>query len=147
MNQSIKLNRIKSLSRMIFFLVPIFFIGTPSAYSQMNQIHGTNNAIDLISGQRDPFWPVGFVPESEIQKEVSTQKKITGSVDWNKAMKQISIQGVSSRAGNEFFTIINGQIKRSGETISVKVSDVLYTWKIESIAPPRSVKLRRISAQ
>ena len=142
--KSLLMNRLTAVTAFVFLIAlsPVF-----SADSQMKEEGGIDSAITSVSGQRDPFWPVGFVPERVMEKGVSKKKTVTGNVDWNKAMKQISIQGVSSRAGNEFFAIINGQIKTAGETVSVKVSNVLYTWAVDSIAPPSSVKLRRISAQ
>jgi hypothetical protein len=67
--------------------------------------------------------------------------------DWNKAMQSIDIQGVSSRAGNEFYAVINGEIKSRGDTVSVTVGGIVYTWQIQSISPPSSVQMRRISSQ
>lgn len=100
--------------------------------------------------QRDPFWPVGYAPKRVVEEKTNGEEAAVeknGSTDWDKAMKQVSIQGISSRAGSESFAVINGNIKCVGESISIRVDDVNYTWLIESIAPPSSVKLRRLSAQ
>ncbi len=122
-----------------------------AADSGTNPGGGTDNAlVSAIAVHRDPFWPVGYTPERAVSKGAEKQNKAlesTGSIDWKKAMKQVEIQGVSSRAGNEFFAIINGQVKSAGETVSVQVDSVGYTWMIEGISPPSSVKLRRVSAQ
>ena len=147
MTKCIKYLLIKRLMTISAFMFSVALSAVSGADSQAKAVGGTDGANTSVSGQRDPFWPVGFVPEAVAEKGISKKKTVTGNVDWNKAMKQISIQGVSSRAGNEFFAIINGQIKTAGETVSVKVSNVLYTWAVDSIAPPSSVKLRRISAQ
>ena len=112
---------------------------------------GIDDAIvSTVAMQRDPFWPVGYKPKWSFENESKAQIKVVdkeGSTDWNRAMEQVVIQGVSSRAGNEFYAVINGQVKSAGETVSVTVGDVNYSWMIESISPPSSVKLRRVSAQ
>ena len=126
-------------------------IALPAANSQTNHTDGTDSAlVGAVAVQRDPFWPVGFTPERLIKKKPEEQSKMLesiGKIDWNKAMKQVAIQGVSSRAGDEFFAVVNGEIKGAGETVSVQVDGVGYTWMIDSISPPSSVKLRRVSAQ
>jgi len=115
------------------------------------QPDGTDDAkVGVVAVQRDPFWPIGYTPKWIAEKKSEGQDKVVEkeeSIDWKKAMEQVEIQGVSSRAGNEFFAVINGQVKGAGETVSVQVGDVNYAWVIEGISPPSSVKLRRVSAQ
>ena len=119
--------------------------------SKTVQPDGIDDAkVDIVAVQRDPFWPIGYTPEWIVGKESNGQAKVVEkeeSIDWNKAMKQVAIQGVSSRAGNEFFAVINGQVRSTGETVSVQVGEVNYTWAIEGISPPSSVKLLRVSAK
>jgi hypothetical protein len=103
-----------------------------------------------IAMARDPFWPVGYTPEWLTQTEKIEEVAVVegnGNEDWNKAMKQVVINGVSSRADNEFFAVINGQVKTVGETISVTLGSSTYSWAVESITPPSSVKLRRVSVK
>ncbi len=100
--------------------------------------------------KRDPFWPVGYVPEhvkaAVLAKEKPEAVKPTVANDWNKAMRKVVINGVSSRADNEFFAVINGQVKSVGKTITVNHEGTVYTWAVDEIKPPGSVKLRRVSA-
>ena len=100
--------------------------------------------------KRDPFWPVGYVPEhvkaAASAKEKPEAVKPTVANDWNKAMRKVVINGVSSRADNEFFAVINGQVKSVGETVTVNYEGTVYTWAVDEIKPPGSVKLRRVSA-
>jgi hypothetical protein len=112
---------------------------------------GTDDAGNERAGyQRDPFWPVGFVPEeikkAIIEKENPESLKPTLSNDWNQAMKKLVINGVSSRSDNEFFAVINGEVKSEGDTVTVKHDGKTYTWAVDGIQPPGSVKLRRVSA-
>ena len=69
------------------------------------------------------------------------------SSNWKDAMKKVVINGVSSRADDEFFAVINGQVKSIGETVTLKHEGTIYTWAVDSITPPGSVKLRRVSAK
>lgn len=104
-----------------------------------------NFSVDMA---RDPFWPVGYTPEwIKSAGKASDETEDNGSSDWNAAMKQVVIQGVSSRSGNEFFAVINGQVRSVGEIVSVKYGNATYSWEIESISQASSVKLRRISAK
>lgn len=131
-----------------------FYTGL-SALSAVESIPSPADGMDdakvgAVAKLRDPFWPVGYTPKwitaEKAQKQGQVVEKET-RIDWNKAMEQIAIQGVSSRSGNEFFAVINGQIRSTGETVSVQVGDVNYSWMIEGISPPSSVKLRRVTAQ
>jgi len=142
-------------AKMIGITTLLVFLVGPRALAVINsetiRPDGTDDAKASVAAvQRDPFWPVGYTPEWIVEKRSEGQAKVVEkeeSIDWNKAMGQVEIQGVSSRAGNEFFAVINGQVKSTGETVSVQVGVVNYTWMVEGISPPSSVKLRRVSAQ
>lgn len=132
----------------------VFFIGLTAVRAvnlETSSSDGTDDAnVGNVAVQRDPFWPVGYKPKWKIAKESNKHIKVVaeeGNTDWTKAMEQVVIQGVSSKAGNEFYAVINDQIKSAGETVSVTVGTVNYTWMIEGISPPSSVKLRRVSAR
>lgn len=117
--------------------------------SQGKSAGGTNVALTKkAESKRDPFWPVGYVPERVKEPEVEKIeiKKPVVSNDWSGAMKKVVINGVSSRANNDFFAVINGGVKSVNDTVSVVHGGVTYTWAIASIKPPGSVKLRRVSA-
>ncbi|RKX46370.1 MAG: hypothetical protein DRP64_03275 [Verrucomicrobia bacterium] len=151
MTYPIKPNLTKKIGITALLMLPIGLKAFPAANSQTNQVDGIDGAVvGTVAVQRDPFWPVGYTPERLDGKGSGEQGKAlesSGKIDWNKAMKQVAIQGVSSRAGNEFFAVVNGQIKSTGETVSVQVGGVSYTWMIDGISPPSSVKLRRVSAR
>lgn len=112
---------------------------------------GTQHAVEKAEKVlRDPFWPVGFQPKRAFTVTTNSAQVIMEpevSSDWNKAMQEVVIQGVSSRAGNEFYAVINGEVKSTGDTVSVQVGTMTYTWMIENISPPSSVKMRRTSSK
>lgn len=131
----------------MFPMVGIAFLLCSASFSQTNTTSGINDAqVELSASKRDPFWPVGYVPK-ELQKKVkAVVKKPTESNDWSGAMKKVVINGVSSRANNDFFAVVNGQVKSVNDTVSVSHGGMIYTWAVASIKPPGSVKLRRVSA-
>lgn len=129
----------------VFPAIGIGFLLCSSAFSQAKNISGTNDAPnDSSMSKRDPFWPIGYVPES-LKKKASVKKPVVSN-DWNGAMKKVVINGVSSRSNNDFFAVINGGVKSVNDTISVVHGGITYTWAVASIKPPGSVKLRRVSA-
>ncbi|MDF7824905.1 hypothetical protein P4B35_12855 [Pontiellaceae bacterium B12227] len=135
--------------KLTFLLLGIGMLLGTDCFSQTKSVSGANNANNVSATvKRDPFWPVGHVPEAvrAANKKKVVVKKQAESNDWNGAMKKVVINGVSSRANNDFFAVINGQVKRVDDTISVSHGGVTYTWAVANIKPPGSVKLRRVSA-
>lgn len=142
----------KSLGRQ---LLAVLLVGTaglvPKVFSA-EPFNGTSNAKNRASAvERDPFWPVGYLPaklkngaENDSQQRLASA---SGSTGWSAAMKQVVINGVSSRAGNEYVAVINNEVKVVGESVSISYGGTRYTWQVDSITPPGSVKLRRLSAE
>lgn len=133
---------------MKFPMVGILVLTVATALAQTEKSSGTNDANSLdATVKRDPFWPVGFVPE-KIAKAAkkSAMKKSTVSKDWAGAMKKVVINGVSSKGKDDFYAVVNGELKSVGDTFSVDHNGTTYTWAVASIQPPGSVRLRRVSA-
>jgi hypothetical protein len=97
--------------------------------------------------KRDPFWPIGFKPKYAIRSVSQGSPKAIPSNSWNEAMKKVVINGVSSRKNNEFIAVINGEVKQVGDTVSVSIGTSVYTWAVDAIESPGSVKLRRLSVR
>lgn len=130
------------------FCVALFVVGASGAATKEGA--GADDAGKDASFKRDPFWPVGFVPESVRKATVAAPKtgeNRRGITDWSAAMKQVVINGVSSRSNSDFFAVINGGVKRVGDSVSVMHEGAVYTWAVDSIKPPGSVKLRRVSVR
>ena len=142
----------KRLSRVLVIISVIGFAGTLNiTEAQTAGTNGTNDALEHKAAlKRDPFWPVGYVPQNikSVVPKVNPEQS-NGPVDnsWNEAMKKVEINGVSSRAKDAYCAVINGQVKRVGDTVTVSHSGTIYTWAVDSIKPPSSVKLRRVSVR
>lgn len=143
-----KSNVCKRIGRSLIPIVGILILACPESFSKTNAGSGTDDAYKQSNTlKRDPFWPVGFVPERLVKVEKKVPKKVvpTGNKDWSGAMKMVSINGVSSR-NDKHFAIVNGELKSVGDTFSVEHGGTTYTWAVASIQPPGSVRLRRVSA-
>lgn len=108
---------------------------------------GTDDAVRMnASEKRDPFWPVGYMPKRVVQAAPEKKPEPVKAVrDWSGAMQQVKINGVSSKGHEEFYAVVNGELKSVGETFSVEYQGAVYTWEVASIEPPGSVRLRRVS--
>lgn len=115
--------------------------------SEAEQNNGKGNAEDsVVVVKRDPFWPIGHTPKRVENSGTKTTRPVArkvGSIDWEEAMKRVVINGVSSRATDEYVAVINNEVKSVGEIVSVLYGGAKYTWKVEKITPPGSVKLLR----
>ena len=137
---------------MLVMISVIGFAGTVNfAQAHTAVANGTNDALEQEAFiKRDPFWPVGYVPKnikSVIPKGDPEQGVAKIDNSWNEAMKKVVINGVSSRANNVYCAVINGQVKSVGDTVTINHSGTIYTWAVDGIEPPSSVKLRRVSAR
>ena len=135
----------------LLLVVTTPYQGVQGANTETNRTDGINDAI-VAAGPplRDPFWPVGYRPAkmvTEVSTAQSTVIRRDVASDWNTAMQSIDIQGVSSRAGDEFYAVINGEVKSKGDKVSVDLDGKIYTWEIQLITPPGSVKLRRVTVR
>ena len=139
-------------ARILGAALAIVLAGTINvAQAQKVRASGTKDASEQEAvRKRDPFWPVGYMPKittSVIPKDSSVQSLTKVDNSWNEAMKKVVINGVSSRAENAYFAVINGQIKSIGDTVTINHGGTLYTWAVDGVEPPDSVKLRRVSAR
>lgn len=141
-------NRFEAL--MVMFLVGLVGVCAPVVMAESDD--GRVNANDnVLAMKRDPFWPIGHTPESVMRSSTAKMpnqaRKGTGTIDWEEAMKRVVINGVSNRAENEYIAVINSEVKSVGETVSTLFKGIRYSWTVESITPPGSVKLRRHTAE
>ena len=125
----------KRAVRAVLPLLTILLLGTNQSSAQ----DGMKDArMGSTAMTRDPFWPVGYTPENSpgiaISSTESARPKAGSS--WNEAMKRVVINGVSSRSDNEYYAVINGEVKSVGDTVSVVMEGTVYTWIVEQIEPP-----------
>jgi hypothetical protein len=92
---------------------------------------------------RDPFWPVGYRPKSDLpapepvvaprKTEVAPPKPPPKPVaNWDAARKLLIITGYAEKDGNRT-CILNGKLRQEGDLVSVLYASMQYTWRIAKI--------------
>lgn len=136
-------------STAVLFLLAMTLLGLPFVSAAQNESEEPAEPDQTPAAKqtvkRDPFWPVGYVPESERVKE-PVKTSDDPKVDWASAEKALRINGIGSRE-DKTYALINGQVRMVGDDLKVQFKNVIYTWEVESINPPGTVKLRQVSAQ
>jgi hypothetical protein len=145
MKDSVKTMLLKnSLKSLVVALLAGVFLPVSTAESNDG---GINAKEGVATMRRDPFWPVGYTPKSvknpAVAKAGQKASGRTGGIDWEEAMKQVVINGVSSRAGNKYVAVINNEVKSIGESVSIWFGGARYTWTVVRITPPASVSLHQ----
>lgn len=92
----------------------------------------------LEPANRDPFWPVGYRPKSreEIERErrlATASQKPVSPPRWEEAQALMRIGG-SMRTPRGFTALINGELVKAGDIVSLRFKEKLYRWKIDSVA-------------
>lgn len=126
-------------------LAVMFLLGVVGGIPQISSAKSADGSVHAL---RDPFWPAGYEPKTKGNPIAGTiQQRLSGDIDWDKAMKQVVINGVSSSAEDEYIAVINNEVKSVGGSVSIWYGGTRYTWKVDNITPPGSVKLRRLLAE
>lgn len=102
-------------------------------------------------GLRDPFWPVGYDPDAarrEAERGGKSADEVAAERDrleesWNEAQTRLKITGLSRMADQGYFAIINDQMVRAGDTVSIETSEGIFVWKVADIGS-EGIKLRRL---
>ena len=110
---------------------------------------------DLAKSElRDPFWPVGYYPESFMNTEEEEPEENIQDTEpeekelplfWDEAQRQIMITGNSDMGRSGQFAIINGQLLKEGDFVTIDYKDYIYQWELMSI-DEGAVKLKRAAA-
>jgi len=89
-------------------------------------------------GERDPFWPIGYVPPSKPGRTV-TPAKTNGAEFVKETTSQVpSLSGMLKiggviRSGGKFYATINGFTVQTGEVVTVVAEGEVYKFVVEMI--------------
>lgn len=104
------------------------------------------------SSFRDPFWPVGYVPESDLpppEPEAAVAAPAPAPVakataarpkdqpDWKKALARLRISGYAESDTGLKSCVIDDKTVSEGEVVSVEYGKFKYSWRVEKIAPAK----------
>ena len=94
---------------------------------------------------RDPFWPVGYLPEPELPPDSVVTNDVPVAradlpppppkivADWPAARKLLNVTGYAERGGTKS-SLINGQIYQRGDLIVIIHQSVRYRWRLVKAA-------------
>ncbi|NLF21689.1 MAG: hypothetical protein GX590_00855 [Lentisphaerae bacterium] len=109
---------------------------------------------------RDPFWPVGYVPEAQRDKPSQAPVKVQPMIaprrvaeppkpviDWGKARRHLRISGYAEGNGIRS-CFINGKLYSEGESVVLDQDGFRYTWRLVKIdREPARNEFEEVSAQ
>jgi len=83
---------------------------------------------------RDPFWPVGYIPEAWKEKVVKVDPNALASMNdqWAAASKKIKVSFTKMMNGQRVASI-NRKIKKSGDTIDVQHAGKTFQFKLGTV--------------
>ena len=132
--------------------IPCLLVGLLSAVAQEQEAQETV--------WRDPFWPVGYVPEAQRDKPSQAPVKVQPTiaprrvaeppkpvVDWAKARRHLRVSGYAEgKAIRSCF--INGRLYSEGESVVLDQDGFRYTWRVVKIdREPARNEFEEVSAQ
>jgi len=106
----------------------------------------TNN--NPYIGLRDPFWPIGYIPgakKAPTNRAVKSTRPVVSPPRWKEAARHLQIKGVMKAGRDRFVAMINDQVVREGDKVSIVFGDKRYFWEVRSISSA-DVKFRPLKA-
>ena len=107
------------------------------------------DVVQATSNDRDPFWPVGYAPDPEVLAEDRSDAEdeideTGGHVDFSglsKAEQQIiksrMVVGGILQQGNVCLAIINNQLLKQGDGLSLQSDSKVYEFIVRKLTPEK----------
>jgi hypothetical protein len=132
--------KIRNIAVSTLFILAVAVLGE----GDFDDAAGSRTNRFLNKSLRNPFWPVGHVPEGwDAGASSAVSKKLMDESDWAAPAAKIRVSG-TSRMGNQTVAIINGDIKEVGDLIFVEYNDRIYKWKLNGVKATGKVSLERV---
>ncbi len=108
---------------------------------------GDGSSMEIL---RDPFWPVGYEPappEPEITPEAAAKIKVEQVTQSKTRWPALMLKGITRAGRKRYMALVAGVgLVETGQVISLKKDDMLYTWKIDEVSA-KGVRFSRIEAR
>ncbi|MBU1695278.1 MAG: hypothetical protein KKC51_15135 [Verrucomicrobia bacterium] len=90
---------------------------------------------------RDPFWPMGFVPEpptpasgQDTAAVVSGGKVVRDQKpQWDEALKAVNVQGRMKTGDGSYMAVVNNRVVVANDMVAVQFGGRTYQWRIAGI--------------
>ena len=94
--------------------------------------------VGLTPANRDPFWPVGYVPKSQEQLDAERFRSAGTPVApakprWTEARESLRIGGYM-KGPKGYMALVNNTLVNPGDLVSHLFDGKLYRWKVERIS-------------
>lgn len=140
----------RSWSQIVFASSPAE-AGSPAVSTPAVPAGDVKNAVTIPPVQRDPFWPVGYVPPKPAPvssaEAAGTPSGTTPAesepakpAEWGQARARLSLRGISSggrdrqTGKNRFVAVLGGRLVEEGDMVTVSYEGQVYRWKVQSIS-------------
>lgn len=102
------------------------------------QLPALGEASPIQQGERDPFWPIGYVPPSKPGGSVGPAKTNGAELVKEPLSPGASLSGMLKiggviRSGGKFYATINGFTVQTGEVVTVVAEGEVYKFVVETI--------------
>ena len=93
---------------------------------------------------RDPFWPVGYIPEIWKEKEVDLDPSTVASLDkqWAEAAQKIKVS-FTKMVGGQRVAFVNRKMKKPGDTIDVQHAGKTFQFKLGKVYSSGKLGLKK----
>lgn len=85
---------------------------------------------------RDPLLPTDYVaPDAEAdEEEIDEQEEQRQAIEAQITWPRLRLRGITHAGGERYFAIIDQiGIVEAGDTVDLRIDDLIYTWQIDSI--------------
>lgn len=95
---------------------------------------------------RDPFWPIGYIPDSWKEKEEVVVDADVENKLWQEAFKKIRVSFVKVVQGTRV-AFINGKPKRAGDTVEVPHAGKTFQWALLDVYENGRLRLKKLGTK
>ena len=116
------------------------------AIDSTNTIQKVESVAEILV--RDPFWPVGFYPLAETEKQDDEKKqmqvdRLQELIKWPK----LELKGITRTSDNHYIAILDKiGLVEEGDIISVQKDGLIYRWRINTVTD-KGISRTQLSAK
>ncbi len=126
-------------------LAALLWIAAASGIPADETALASKNPPFMTERLRNPFWPVGYLPESWA-KTGEDEPSAPPDTSWAEPKAQLRVSG-TSQMGDQTVAIVNNEIKSIGELVEIRHNGRVYQWKVQDIQPDGTVNLERYAVK
>jgi len=127
-------------------LAALLWIAAASGISADQIASLSKNAPFEAERLRNPFWPVGYLPENWSKTDEIGRPLPSEDSNWDGPAARLQVSG-TSQMGAQTVAIVNDELKSIGELVEVQYNGRVYQWKVQDIQADGTVNLERYAVK